>query len=79
MEFNMMAGYGDYNWSLILWLFIGIMLFIIIAGIAVRKVNKNKEGHHPKGKLQRDVVKERRTRSGLSGEDYKKQKKDVAN
>ncbi len=60
-----------------MWLAVGILLFVVIVSIAVRKLNNKRKGHHPKGKIQRDVLKERRSRSELSKEGNRPQKKDI--
>jgi uncharacterized membrane protein len=77
MEFTMMAGYGDYNWSVILWLFIGIIIFIVVVSIVVRKVNSNRNIYRPGRDAENDVIKERNTRSELTKEDSDEQKKDL--
>ncbi len=76
MKFNMMLGYGDYNWSVIIWLFIGIVIFIVAVRIVVRKINKNRNPYRPGRKTGHDTLKERKTRSELSKEDYNEQQKD---
>ncbi len=76
MEFIMMAGYGDYNWGVILWLFIGIVIFIAVVSVIVRKVNKNRNAYRPGRDVEHEVIKERKTRSELSEEDFDKQQKD---